>query len=94
MQEWIDAINEPPMRDGEYLVVSESPNGDFRWIKIACFTTSLADLMEYKYRFDRDKFDRPGWYIGDSEGDYELTGVTHWMPLPHLPEKIKTSFVR
>ena len=31
---------------------------------------------------------RPGWYEYDDEYGYiERNDITHWMPLPNLPEK-------
>lgn len=38
-------------------------------------------------RFDNTVYDRPGWYNGDNEGDWEESWITHWMPLPELPKE-------
>lgn len=75
---WRDAKTNPPKKNGRYLVtkmVFDTPRVDF-----AYFSTNLKDLIEFKYC--GNQYSRPGWYNGDSEGDWEETDIIGWMPEP------------
>ena len=83
---WRDAKTNPPKKNGRYLVtkmVFDAPR-----VKFAYFSTNLKDLSEFMYR--GDQYNRPGWYDGDSEGDWEETNIIGWMP---EPEPMKTQGV-
>lgn len=74
--EWESAEN-PPKVDDMYLVYVRTSYGGYQ--TIAKWTSS------YK-RFEERFAGKAMWYKYDSEyGDYELTRVTHWMPLPVSP---------
>jgi len=78
---WIDVKDRVPEKDGQYLVIWKGfIGGPYR--KIAYYAHNLDDVSAY---FDEE---RAGWWTGDSEGDYELTKVTHWMPLPDFPKEL------
>lgn len=81
MNEWISAKDGLPKENGDYLCVLES--FAHRHIEVMGFANNLA-------KFDKDVFGkkkRKGWYLYDGEwGFIEMDNITHWMPLPELPE--------
>ena len=79
--EWFDAKTNPPKEEGQYLCVSSGFNVQHYWI--LGYTNNLESVNEYDFQGNV----RPGWYEYDSEyGHYEVISVTHWMPLPELPD--------
>lgn len=76
---WISVKSKLPEKDGMYLCVK-----DFKYIDVQSYAKNLEKVD--KYDFYKRKCD--GWYFYDSEYGYIETGrVTHWMPLPELPEE-------
>lgn len=73
IQEWIP-VSEPPKENGRYYVHVKMH--DISYVKIATFSKeSVAGLHDNC------------WYEYDSDvGFYEVTDVTHWMPLPAPPK--------
>lgn len=82
---WIPVSERYPTEEGRYLLVKESKYGGItsqRYIIVGAFTPSLEELSEW----DFEGLDRPGFCDYNSEcGFYELSNITHWMPLPELP---------
>lgn len=76
---WIDAKTNPPKEQGKYLCAVESG-----YHQICGYALNLEKVDEYD--FYRQK--QSGWYQYDSEwGYFERDDVTHYMPLPELPER-------
>lgn len=85
MDEWISVKDRLPSKAGKYLVVVTGfLAGLPPYVKTAWFALNLSDIPQFSYFNDTD-YDREGWYNGDSEGDWEETTVSHWMPLPEPP---------
>lgn len=87
MAKWRNAKTDPPEKDGKYLCCVEILAGRMRpYCRVLDYTLSLASVDEYDFSDEN----RPGWYGYDGEwGYYEVDGVTHWMPLPELPDELK-----
>lgn len=67
------------------VLVAEKPycKNTVSWLETACFSPNL-EIVDH---FDFEGENRPGFYEYDSEaGYYEITNVTHWMPLPKPPK--------
>lgn len=81
--EWISVKDKLPDKDGSYLVCVKSLFYYGRCMSIVNYT------LNYQYDdFNRDLIGRAIWYQYDSEyGDFERDDVTHWMPLPELPDE-------
>ena len=80
---WIPVKEKLPKRNGDYLVISNSPI--CRRIVIASFAKNLEKVDKYAFQFRGKK--RPGWYEYDCDwGCIEYDNVTHWLPLPEMPE--------
>ena len=75
---WISVKLKVPEKDGKYLCVK-----DFKYIDVQSYAKNLSKIDEYDFY----ECERGGWYFYDSEYGYiETNRVTHWMPLPDLPE--------
>ena len=75
---WIPVTERLPDEDGHYMVFEVWPYGNI--ISLAFYTPKYNGFEEHLK-------DRAVWYKYDSEaGDFEVTGVTHWMPLPESPK--------
>lgn len=75
---WISVEDKLPDEKGEYLTYDQWGYGAV--IKTAYWTPKYDGFDEYLSG-------RAIWHNYDSEyGCYELTGITHWMPLPEPPE--------
>lgn len=75
---WISVEERLPDEKGEYLTYDQWGYGAV--IKTAYWTPKYDGFDEYLRG-------RAIWHNYDSEyGCYELTGITHWMPLPEPPE--------
>ena len=77
---WISVKDRLPEEDGQYLVCLNKTR-----LMVVPFAKTLEDV-------DSDVFkgrDEPGWFEWDTEwcGFYEVTMVTHWMPIPGLLEE-------
>ena len=81
---WISTKDRLPKNEiKKYLCVVKGVS-DHSYIKLCSFAANLESLDEY----DLNARNYAGWYGYDSEwGYYEVTGVTHWMELPDLPEE-------
>ena len=79
--EWIPVSERLPKKDGRYLVV-----------KLLFDKTQWQDVLRFaKDGAKTSPYDLAGqtnvWYRYDSEyGDVPTDNVTHWMPLPEMPE--------
>lgn len=85
VNEWTSVKDRLPKKNGNYLVISNSPI--CQRILIASFAKNLekADACAFPFRGKK----RPGWYDYDSDwGYFEYDNVTHWMPLPEMPEGV------
>ena len=82
---WIPVTERLPEEDGKYLTVYKSVlNPPIPWIRVCWFAKNLRKVD--KYEFPKKK---PGFYESDSEyGYFEVSGITHWMPLPQTPKTI------
>lgn len=90
MNEWISVHDRLPDKNGRYLVCVKGIIAREPYIKIVSFAKTLKYAgYEFEFPVDCDDFDRPGFYDGDGEGDYEVTGVTHWMQLPNMPKETR-----
>lgn len=77
--EWISVDEMSPTKAGKYLVYREA------------FTLCpIIDLAYYDPNYmghNDDMKNRAVWFSFDSDwGEYEITGVTHWVPLPKAPK--------
>lgn len=76
--DWISVEDRLPTKAGKYLVYREA------------FACSITDMLYYdtNYMGHNDGMkNRAVWFSYDSEwGEYEIYGVTHWMPLPKAPK--------
>ena len=82
MDKWYNAKTALPKENGEYLCISTfSMHQSY---EICGWTDCLQDIDKHDFKGIK----RGGWYMYDSEyGFYEMTNITHWMPLPKLPEE-------
>ena len=75
---WISVKDRLPEREGQYMVCETWSYGNV--ISLAYYTPKYDGFEEHLNG-------RAIWYKCGSEwGDYEVFGVTHWMPLPEPPE--------
>ena len=82
---WIPVTERLPEKDGKYLTVhtlnSIPPQP---WIEVCWFAKDLYKVDKYDFH---DKKKKSGFYQYDSEwGNFERTGISHWMPIPEPPE--------
>ena len=78
--EWISVKDKLPNEDGDYLCCWGN-----KYIRIYSFAKNLSKIDRYDFCGKKT-----GWYDLDSEwGYYEISSVTHWMPLPELPKEVK-----
>lgn len=81
-KKWISVNDRLPDEKGSYLVAYKA--FQYTLIGVKRFAKNLHSVDKYYF----PKEHRPGWYEYDNEyGYFERTNVTHWMPLPNLPEK-------
>ena len=81
MNEWISVKDRLPNSSGRYLCCIKTNPGPS--LDKLLFTPDL-------HKLDPSIFDdrRPGWLDIDCFGEpWEIRDVTHWMPLPELPEE-------
>lgn len=86
--DWISVNDRLPEKDQRVLVVymlQTRPNPT-PWYGICWFTKNLNKIDDYN--FYGKKYKRSGFYNNDSDyGCYEVSGITHWMPLPEFPKE-------
>lgn len=83
--EWFDAKTNPPKKAGEYLCTKDFAFGDKsrKLYAILSYSKNLESVNKWDFYGKK----RPGWYWYDSEYGYiESDRVTHWIPLPELPD--------
>lgn len=79
---WINVKDGLPNENGSYLVVYKA--FQYALVDVKRFAKDLYSVDEYDFPNEH----RPGWYEYDDEYGYiERNDITHWMPLPNLPEK-------
>ena len=79
---WINVKDKLPNENGSYLVVYKA--FQYALMDVKRFAKDLCLVDEYDFPNEH----RPGWYECDDEYGYiERSDITHWMPLPNLPEK-------
>ena len=79
---WINVKDGLPNKNGSYLVVYKA--FQYAFVDVKRFAKDLYSVDEYDFPNEH----RPGWYEYDDEYGYiERNDITHWMPLPNLPEK-------
>ena len=79
---WTRLKDNPPPENGQYLCVNKSFGR--RNILKCGYAKCLSEIHEY----DFEGVKTPGFYNYDSEyGYYQERYITHWMPLPDLPEE-------
>ena len=83
---WVSVKERYPSENGEYLCCWESRFGSKK--------TDIQDVLNYADNLesvDPDDFygdNRPGFYSWNGEyGYYEVSCVSHWMPLPEPPKE-------
>lgn len=77
---WISVNERLPEKPGRYLVCTSTIT------KVAWFLLSLKANPQFEYEMQGEP-DRPGFFNGDSEGDWVQDDVTHWMVLPERPKE-------
>ena len=83
---WFSVKENPPQKNGSYLVTVDYGSTLGKSCEIARF----ANILEKIDDFDFYNIRRPGWYRYDSEyGYYEIDNVIAWMerPKPYEQEK-------
>lgn len=85
MSTWIKTSECQPTKNGKYLVLFKGYVKPY--IRIARFADNLKRVSDY-FKYE-DRYDRPGWWDGDSEGDWEVDDVLAWMELPEIPDGLK-----
>ena len=79
---WINVKDRLPNENGSYLVVYKA--FQYAFVGVRQFAKDLYSIDKHKF----PKKHRPGWYEYDDEYGYnERNNITHWMPLPNLPEE-------
>ena len=74
--EWIKADTPPIMEETEFESWTSKPVLGY---------SKYGDMMVVVYeQFDEDA--TPCWYTDDSE-HWQMTSITHWMPLPEAPQE-------
>ena len=80
---WIPVSERLPEKKGRYLVCTEVRTKWRTYMQTVWYATSYDGWEKHL----KGKNLR---YAYDSEfGDYEISGVTHWMPLPEPPEEVE-----
>lgn len=86
MNNWISVKDRLPEKNGDYLVVVKGYVTTSPYVKILSFMSNLKLHPEFRY-YDKVYNGQSGWWESDSEGDWIVRDVTHWMELPELPEE-------
>lgn len=88
MREWISVKDSLPKESKRYIIVKEEDG--IKYVDVAFFSKRLADRYDFRHRQKRMNVDyeRPGWWNFECDyNEYEVLGVTHWMPLPEPPKE-------
>lgn len=85
-QQWIPVTERLPEEEGKYLTVFTINTIPPRpVIEVCCYAKDLYKVDKYDFQ---DKKRKPGFYQYDSEwGFFEMSDITHWMPLPEPPKE-------
>ena len=81
VRKWIPVTERLP-KDGRYLICKDF--GGTRYVGVATYAEDLYQLDKYDF-YDYRRKKKGGFVDFGSDRYYELTNVTHWMPLPELP---------
>ena len=82
VQKWISVKDRLPEEDGKYLVFEQNNGRTNTSILRFAKDARKVDRYDFKSRWEN------AWYEYDSEwGHYTVDSVTHWMPLPEMPQK-------
>lgn len=77
---WISVKDKLPDKEGKYLCCWSAVKS----INVYSFAKNLQKIDKYNFKDEK----REGWYdCSDEWGYYEISTVTHWMPLPELPKE-------
>lgn len=78
MNEWISVNERLPDKEGKFLVYRTG------------FINHITDILYYTPCYsghNEGMKNRAVWFENDSDwGEYEIYGVTYWMPLPEAPK--------
>lgn len=87
MNNWVSVNDRLPEKQGKYLVATCNLGySDVGYlVKTAWFTKNLRDHPSFKYCYNSEDYNHPGWYNGDCEDDWEEINVYYWMDLPEPP---------
>lgn len=82
---WIPVTERLPEDNGKYLTVFTVNTIPPRpVIEVSCYAKDLYKIDKYDFQ---DKKKKSGFYQYDSEwGYFEMSDISHWMPLPQPPE--------
>lgn len=82
---WIPVTERLPEENGKYLTVFTVNTIPPRpVIEVSCYAKDLYKIDKYDFQ---DKKKKSGFYQYDSEwGYFEMSDISHWMPLPQPPE--------
>ena len=81
---WIPVTERLPDKDCKYLTVNLPCNIE-PIIQVCCYAKDLYKVDKYDFC---DKKQKHGFYQYDGEwGFFEVSGITHWMPLPEPPKE-------
>lgn len=84
--QWISVEDRLPEIKGRYLVAVKRMARSGSYVALVRWSKNLQAMDKYEFPGK----DRPGWWMGDSDGFWEVTNVTHWMPLPEQPKEDDT----
>ena len=76
---WISVEERLPERSGLYLVMAKWPAFEDEVMSIVNYDEDAEAFGEWQEQFDRDT-------LGSLGSEFYSVDVTHWMPLPDLPE--------